>query len=106
MIKHLSAERKTDIEKMGCIRQRNKCIKKKKYSIVDGGTGNCNDLVVVGTDHKDAAEYLETCIVVSADQEEQLTFKKRTEEIYDVQVWNATDLNLAAFSKNEKNRHH
>ena len=98
MIKHLSADRKTDIEKMRCIRQRNKCIKEKKYSIVEGGIGNCNDLVVVGKDHKDAAEYLETCIVVSSDQEEQLTFKKRTEEIYDVQVWNATDFNLAAFS--------
>lgn len=89
MIKNIGLKNPSDIKRLVCIRQRNRYLKSGKYSTVD------SDFFVIGEAHKEAAMYLETCIAVSESDSELVSYEERTEVLYDVQVWNCTDVDLS-----------
>jgi len=76
------------------IEKRDIDIKNENYEIIDGGLYSFGDFVIIGDNHFNAARYFSECLKESHSFEETILIQRKTEDVFDVQIWSVKDASI------------
>lgn len=96
MLRHLTNIPVSDLtHQSALIKERNAYIRANKFSVIEGEIANFGDVYIIGEAHVDAAKWLDKKLYNATEAEHAVACEREAEDVFDVQVWSSTDLDIA-----------